>query len=92
MYDERNLLVANPIDRYVIRPDTPGLRSDADGGLTIHIAADRPEGVPEGNWLPAPRGAFNVALRTYLPEAPIRDGSWFPPGILRAAETARPHR
>jgi hypothetical protein len=92
MYDERNLLVANPIDRYTIRPDTPDLRSDADGGLTIHMAADRPDGIPEGNWLPAPRGAFNVALRTYLPEAPIRDGSWFPPGILRAAETARPQR
>jgi hypothetical protein len=90
MYDERNLLVANPIDRYIIRPDTPGLRSDADGALTIHLAADRPDGIPEGNWLPAPRGAFNVALRTYLPEAPIRDGSWFPPGIVRAAETVGP--
>jgi hypothetical protein len=84
MYDERNLLVANPIDRYVIRPDTPGLRSDADGGLTIHLAADRHDDIPDGNWLPAPRGAFNVALRTYLPLAPIRDGTWFPPGIVPA--------
>ena len=82
MYDERNLLVANPIDRYVIRPDTPGLQPDADGGLTIHLAAARPDGVPAGNWLPAPEGHFNVALRTYFPQAPIRDGSWFPPGIV----------
>lgn len=82
MYDERNLLVANPIDRYLIRPDTPGLQPDADGGLTIHLAADRPDGVPDGNWLPAPGGHFNVALRTYFPQAPIRDGSWFPPGIV----------
>jgi hypothetical protein len=82
MYDERNLLVANSIDRYVIRPDTAGLDYDPDGGLTIHMAADRPDDVPDGNWLPAPRGAFNVALRTYLPLAPIRDGSWSPPGIV----------
>ena len=88
MYDERNFLVANPIDRYIIRPDTPGLQHDDDGGLTIHLAADRPEGIPEGNWLPAARGAFNVALRTYLPLAPIRDGSWFPPGIVPAPASA----
>jgi hypothetical protein len=91
MYDERNLLVANPIDRYVIRPDTPGLQYDLDGGLTIHLAADRPDDVPDGNWLPAPRGAFNVALRTYFPLAPIRDGSWFPPGIVGAEPSTRRH-
>jgi hypothetical protein len=84
MYDERNLLVANPIDRYLVRPDTPGLQPDADGGLTIHLAADRPDGVPEGNWLPAPQGQFNVALRTYFPGPAIREGSWFPPGIVAA--------
>jgi hypothetical protein len=84
MYNDRNLLVANPIDRYTIRPDTHGLQLDPDGGLTIHMAADRPEGIPEGNWLPAASGAFNVALRTYLPQAPIRNGSWFPAGIVRA--------
>jgi hypothetical protein len=85
MYDEGNLLVANPIDRYVIRPDTPGLQPDAGGGLTIHLAAERPAGAPDGNWLPAPPGHFSVALRTYFPQAPIRDGSWFPPGIVLAS-------
>jgi hypothetical protein len=81
MYGSDSRLVANPIDRYVVRPDTPGLQPDPDGGLTIHLVADRPDGIPDGNWLPAPRGSFNVALRTYLPQEPIRDGSWFPPGI-----------
>jgi hypothetical protein len=40
--------------------------------------------VPEGNWLPTPRARFNVALRTYFPGPAIRDGSWFPPGIVAA--------
>ena len=81
MYRASNLfLVNNPIDRYVIRPDTPGLAFNEDGSLTVHISAERPEGVPEGNWLPAPPEPFQLALRTYLPQVAIRDGSWSPPG------------
>jgi hypothetical protein len=81
MYGADSLLVANATDSYVIRPDSPGLVPDADGGLTIHLGAARPEGVPEGNWLPAPEGPYNVALRTYYPTMAIIEGSWFPPGI-----------
>jgi len=81
MYNDAFLLVDNPIDRYIIRPDQPGLTYNPDGSLTIHIQADKPTGVPEGNWLPAPAGAFSVALRTYLPQEAILDGSWFPPGL-----------
>jgi hypothetical protein len=82
MYGSDSLLVANPIDRYIVRPDTAGIEPDRDGGLTIHLAADRPEEVPDGNWLPAPHGPFSVALRTYLPRASISEGSWFPPAIV----------
>jgi hypothetical protein len=83
MYDERSLLVANPLDRYVIRPDTPGLARGADGSLEVYLSATRPAGVPDGNWLPAHAGTFNVALRAYLPQGPVTDGTWFPPGIVR---------
>jgi hypothetical protein len=83
MYNEVSLLVENPLNRYILRPDSPGLATAPDGSLTLHIQHDVPAGVPQGNWLPAPAGAFNVALRTYLPQAPIVDGSWFPPRIER---------
>jgi hypothetical protein len=60
------LFVANPIGRYSIGDRTPGLRTDADGGLAIRIQADDPG--PGHNWLPAPRGeAFYVVLRLYQP-------------------------
>ena len=83
MYNDVSLLVENPLDRYSIRPDSPGLTFAEDGSLTVYLQADRPVGVPEGNWLPAPRGAFNVALRTYQPEPAIVNGTWFPPAIQR---------
>jgi hypothetical protein len=83
MYNDVSLLVENPLNRYILRPDSPGLTTAPDGNLTLHIQHDMPAGVPEGNWLPAPAGAFNVALRTYLPQATIVDGTWFPPAIER---------
>jgi hypothetical protein len=83
MYGENSLLVENPLKRYIVRPNTPGLTCAPDGSLTLYIEHQRPEGAPEGNWLPSPEGAFNVALRTYLPQEAIVKGDWFPPGIVR---------
>ena len=83
MYNDAFLLVDNPIDRYIIRPDQQGLTYNPDGSLTIYIQAEKPAGVTESNWLPAPSGSFSVALRTYLPQKAILDGIWFPPGLER---------
>lgn len=83
MYNEAFLLVDNPLNRYIIRPDQPGLTYGPDGSLTLYLQPEKPVGVPEGNWLPAPAGAFSVALRTYLSEDVILDGTWFPPRIER---------
>ena len=76
-----NLLVPNAINRYVIRPSTSGLQPNADGSLTITLATEKPPRAPEGNWLPAPRQGFLVALRAYLPKQAIMNGAWFPPAI-----------
>jgi hypothetical protein len=81
MYNESAFLVDNAIRRYAIRPDTPGLAHEPDGGLVLHLGATKPVGAPDGNWLPAPEGPFNVALRTYLPKADVVAGRWFPPPI-----------
>lgn len=81
MYNQVSLLVDNPISRHILRPDSPGLTDGSDGSLTMYIQAEKPKGVPEGNWLPAAGGAFNVALRTYLPQKQIIEGEWFPPAL-----------
>lgn len=51
--------------------------------MTLCIQHEQPQGAPAGNWLPAPAGAFHVALRTYLPQEAGVNGEWFPPAILR---------
>ncbi len=82
MYDAAtNLLVQNPIQRYILRPTTPGLEKSPDGSLTLYFSNELPGAAPRGNWLPAPVGEFIVVLRTYLPSEAIQTGSWFPPGI-----------
>jgi len=83
MYNDVSLLVDNPANRYILRPDSAGLTYAPDGSLTLIIQADKPDDGPEGNWLPAPTGAFNVALRTYLPHDAIITGKWFPPALVR---------
>jgi hypothetical protein len=85
MYNDVSLLVDNPLNRYILRPDSPGLTFAPDGSLTLFIQHTRPDDAPEGNWLPAPTGVFNMALRTYQPQEAIVRGAWFPPAIVRVA-------
>jgi hypothetical protein len=62
------LLVDNPIGRHSIGDRTPGLRLDADAGLTIRLQSFDPG--PGANWLPVPAsGLFYVVLRLYQPHA-----------------------
>jgi hypothetical protein len=74
--------VANPIGRYSIGDETPGLVRGADGSLTIVVSANRPSET-DVNWLPATKGAFSLVLRVYDPTPQVLDGSWSPP-VIRA--------
>jgi hypothetical protein len=80
LYNAAGYLVANPIKRYSIGNETPGLVQSADGSLTIVMSASRP-GETDINWLPAPTGAFSLVLRVYDPTPSVLDGSWSPPAI-----------
>jgi hypothetical protein len=80
LYNAAGFLVANPINRYSIGNETPGLVRDADGSLTVVVSASRPSQT-NVNWLPAPDGAFSLVLRVYDPTAQVLDGSWSPPVI-----------
>jgi hypothetical protein len=55
------LLVANPINRYLLNsPMLPQFVKDADGGLTFDVQNESPGKDKETNWLPAPKGPFQV--------------------------------
>ena len=85
MYDlPASLLVANPINRYLINsPMLPQLTRDADGGLTLLIQNQSPGKDKEANWLPAPSGPFRMYLRLYWPKAEALNGSWSKPPLQR---------
>jgi hypothetical protein len=86
MYDEpESLLVANPINRYLINsPMLPQLKKDADGGLTLIIQNESPGKEKESNWLPAAKGPFSMIMRLYWPKKEATEGKWTPPPLKKA--------
>ncbi|MCG3160698.1 MAG: hypothetical protein JMDDDDMK_01767 [Acidobacteria bacterium] len=82
LYAADFFFVENPINRYALGDRTRGLKYDADGGLTIYLQHEAPPG-NESNWLPAPRGDFNLNLRAYLPKPELLNNSYQPPAVQR---------
>jgi hypothetical protein len=75
-----NLLVANPVNRYLINsPMLNTLTKDPDGGLTLYIQNQSPGVGQESNWLPAPQGPFRVIMRLYWPKEEALNGQWTAP-------------
>ncbi len=85
MYDATEFyLTANAIHRYSIGDRTPGLRSGADGSITIYLQKDSPGADKEANWLPTPQsGGFRPIMRLYQPGQAVLDGSYRLPPIVR---------
>lgn len=80
------LLVANPIDRYLINsPMLPELTKDADGGLTLFLQHDQPAADRDANWLPLPDGPFYAVLRMYWPREAALSGEWQAPVLQPAS-------
>jgi hypothetical protein len=90
MYDGKTqFLIQNPIDRYLINsPMLPGMKTNADGSLTLYIQKDSPGKDKEANWLPAPNGPIYLVMRLYWPKEtqpsilPVGKGTWQPPAVV----------
>jgi hypothetical protein len=83
MYDDKQFFIDNDFNRYSIGSTTDGLKAEADGSITIYIQCDDPGPARRSNWLPAPRGSFNLTMRLYGPQTPILDGSYSLPAVKR---------
>ena len=46
------------------------MKLNEKGGIEIYIAAEKPKGVPDENWLPIERKdlGLNIILRVYAPD------------------------
>ncbi len=90
MYDGKSqLLVKNPIDRYLINSAMlPAMKKNADGSLTLYIQKDSPGKAKEANWLPAPNDTVYLVTRLYWPKdtppsiLPPGEGTWKPPAVV----------
>ncbi len=83
------LLVANPIDRYLLNtPMMPNWVKDADGGYTYFIQNEAPGKDKQANWLPAPKDGFYLVMRLYGPSEAAQDGIWKASHPIRAAREA----
>jgi len=70
LYDTANgFFIPNDRKKYSVG-ENAGMKLNADGGIEIHVAAEKPEGVPEENWLPINRKDENldIILRIYAPD------------------------
>jgi hypothetical protein len=87
LYDERYDLAANEINRYSLgTKDLKGMTFGKDGSLDIYIQADRPAADHVANWLPAPKGSFNLFMRAYLPDVSLIQQTYVPPEVRRATQ------
>jgi hypothetical protein len=86
MYDARTqLLVANPIHRYLINsPMLSDMKKNPDGSVTLYIQNASPGADREPNWLPAPAGPVYVVMRIYWPKEAALNGTWKPPAVRLA--------
>ena len=85
MYDDKEFFIENDFKRYSIGSTTDGLKTDADGSITIYIQHENPGADKQSNWLPAPSAGFNLTMRLYGAESPILDGSYRLPAVTRTA-------
>ena len=82
MYDPEGYFVDNPINRYTLG-DRSKLKYNADGSLDIYLQHQNPGKDKEANWLPAPKGEFNLLMRVYWPKEEMINGTWLAPGVKK---------
>ncbi|MFC0240334.1 DUF1254 domain-containing protein [Rhodopseudomonas telluris] len=82
LYDADGFQVANPLDRFALSSWMP-MKPNPDGSLDLLIQNQDPGPDKQANWLPAPKGPFNLVMRLYAPAADALTGKWNPPPVRR---------
>ena len=68
LYDLNNgFFIPNDRKKYSVG-ENAGMKLDENGGIEVYVAAEKPEGVPEENWLPINRKDedMDIVLRAYV--------------------------
>jgi hypothetical protein len=82
LYDADGFQVANVLNRFAVSSWMP-FKYNGDGSLDLYFQSDSPGKDKEANWLPAPKGLFNLTMRLYSPQPGALTGKWNPPPVKK---------
>jgi hypothetical protein len=82
LYDSDGFQVANSLNRFAVSSWMP-FQTNADGSLDLYFQNENPGKDKEVNWLPAPKGPFNLTMRLYAPMSAALTGKWNPPPVTK---------
>ncbi len=85
LYDRDGFQVANSLNRFAVSSWMP-FQYGPDGSLDLYFQHESPGAEKEANWLPAPKGPFNLTMRLYAPKSEALTGKWNPLPIVKAQE------
>jgi hypothetical protein len=84
LYDDAGFQVPNSLNRFAVSSWMP-FNYGSDGSLDLLIQNASPGADKEANWLPAPKGTFNLTMRLYAPQSDALTGKWNPPAVTKKA-------
>jgi hypothetical protein len=84
LYDSEGFQVANALNRFAVSSWMP-FKYNVDGSLDLYFQNESPGSDKEANWLPAPKGPFNLTMRLYAPRSEALTGKWNPPPVTRVS-------
>lgn len=82
LYDNDGFQVANSLNRFAVSSWMP-FEFNPDGSLDLYFQTESPGAGKEANWLPAPKGPFNLTMRLYAPKSEALTGKWNPPPVVK---------
>jgi hypothetical protein len=82
LYDQEGFQVGNVLNRFAVSSWMP-FKYNADGSLDLYFQNESPGKDMEANWLPAPKGSFNLTMRLYAPKSEALTGKWNPPAVTK---------
>ena len=83
LYDPQGFQVANALNRFAVS-SWMKFKYNPDGSLDLYFQNESPGADKEANWLPAPKGPFNLTMRLYAPKSDALTGKWNPPPVTKA--------
>ncbi len=89
LYDPEGFQIANPLNRFAVSSWMP-FKYNADGSLDLYFQNGSPGADKEANWLPAPKGPFNLTMRLYAPKSDALTGKWNPPPVTKSPAAPSP--